>query len=453
MRWSRTPDDMAGAVLFRTLATASAVTTAVVLAGCTAAGEDSGPTEAGVTIERILALSDGDHLATTYADGVLAPERAGYRDLLTTMSIRDGEVTSSEAEVSNSVTSAPEVLALAPDGGTAFVTERLGPRPAGASRADQLPAGTRLFAVDLTDGGIAHTATIAPAPEALAVHPGGRSVAVVSNTPESSMLQLVPWTPGGFGAPVSHDLADLGITGSAAGPRGEVLATNVQWHPSGRLLAVNITSQDRVAFFATDGTGPPLPWHSPIEVGTDPFVGRFTPDGRHYLTSDWGRDLDAPTLDTRLPREPSEISVIELGALGSAVPPRVIQSVATDRSAEGLAVSPDGTWVATVNMRGTALPSDSPAFDATASVTLLRRDVDTGTLTKIADHAFDAVLPEGGTFDPTGRYFLATSYQGGAQPVGGPGVQVFEVGPPEAPGLTAVQRIPLPHGVHHVVVG
>ena len=403
----------------------------------------------------MLVLSDGEHLASTYADGVLAQARAGHRDLLTTVAIRDGEVTTSAIEVSNSVTSAPEVLALAPDGGTAFVTERLGPRPTGVTRADQLPAGTRLFAVDVSDraAAIADTVTIAPSPEALSVHPGGASVAVVSNTPEASVLQLIPWTSAGFGAPVSYDLAGLGVTGSAEGPRGGVLATNVQWHPSGRMVAVNIISQDRIAFFTTDGAGPPVPWHTPIGVGRDPFVGRFTPDGRHYLTSDWGRDLNAPTLDARLPRESSEISVIELGVAGSAVRPHVIQSIATDRSAEGMAVSPDGTWVATVNMRGTALPVDSPAFDATASVTLLRRDLVTGMLTKIADHPFDAVLPEGGAFDPTGRYFLATSYEGGSEAAGGPGVQVFAVGPPEVPGLTAVQRIPLPHGVHHVVVG
>jgi hypothetical protein len=77
-----------------------------------------------------------------------------------------------------------------------------------------------------------------------------------------------------------------------------------------------------------------------------------------------------------------------------------------------LAVSPDGQWVATVNMRGTALPADSPRFDEHGSVSLFRL---------------------------------------GATGSDGAGLQVYRVGSEDEPGLTPVQRIPLPHGVHHVV--
>jgi hypothetical protein len=275
----------------------------------------------------------------------------------------------------------------------------------------------------------------------------------VSNTPDQAVLQVVPWTAAGFGEPVSHDLAVLGVSGTAQEPRGGVLATNVQWHPTGRALAVNITSQDRVAFFTVDATGGLRPWGDPVPVGKDPFVGRFSPDGRHYLTSDWGRDLSAADVEGRLPDGPSAISVIEIGPMETLGPHRVVGSVQTDRSAEGLAVSPDGRWVATVNMRGTALPADSPKYDELASVTLLSRDEHSGALSKIGDYPLTAVLPEGGTFDSTSRYFIATSYQGREDDDGGPGLQVFRVGEDEEPGLTAVQRIPLPHGSHHVQIG
>jgi hypothetical protein len=417
-----------------------------------------------LTIDGLVALSDGDHLASTYGDGVLAPAEAGHRDLLTTVSVRDGAVTSAEVEVSNSVTAAPEVLALSRDGRTAFVTERLGQRRVGDTRATQLPAGDRLFAVDVSDPAapaIAGVEAIAESPEALAVHPAGTHVAVVSNTPDASVLQLVRWTAEGFGGSAGFDLADLGITGGAGGLRGGVTATNVQWHPSGRALAVNVTTQNRVAFFTVDvpasGGMTVQPWGEPVTTGVDPFVGRFTPDGRHYVTSDWGRDLAAPTLEERLPEERSRVGVIAVGEVGpsgiGSPAPRVVGAAESDESAEGLAVSPDGRWVATVNMRGTAFPAGSAMFDEHASVSLLRLDGATGELTKIGDYSLAGVLPEGGTFDASGRYFIATVFEGRPGSPDGSGLQVYRVGSDDDPGLTPVQRIPLRHGVHHVAVG
>jgi hypothetical protein len=63
-------------------------------------------------------------------------------------------------------------------------------------------------------------------------------------------------------------------------------------------------------------------------------------------------------------------------------------------------------------MRGTALPAGSVGFDEHASVSLLRRDGATSGLTKIGDYPLAGVLPEGGAFDPSGRYFLATVFEG-----------------------------------------
>jgi hypothetical protein len=424
------------------------------LAGCTPSTTEP----AGVTIDRLVALSDGDYVASTYADGVLAPAEADHRDLLTTLSVLDGAVRSAAVEVSNSVVSAPEVLALSPDGTTAFVAERLAQRRIGDTRANQLPAGDRLFAVDVSDPAapaIAGVETIAQSPEALAVHPAGTHIAVVSNPPDVSVLQLVPWTSAGFGDAAEFDLAELGITG-ASGPRGGVTATNVQWHPSGRALAVNITTQNRVAFFTVDASAPGgmtvQPWGEPVTTGVDPFVGRFTPNGRYYLTSDWGRNLTTTNLAERLPTGRSKVSAIAVGEIGSPAP-RVVGAAESDKSAEGLAVSPDGRWVATVNMRGTAVPAEFAMFDEHASVSLLRLDDATGELTKIGDYPLAGVLPEGGTFDASGRYFIATVFQGRPGRPDGSGLQVYRVGSDDDPGLTPVQRIPLPHGVHHVAVG
>ncbi|MEV0298716.1 hypothetical protein [Nocardia sp. NPDC050710] len=412
-----------------------------------------------MTLERVVALSDGDFLASTYVDGILPPAESGYRDLVTTVRVRDGEVRTQQIEVSNSVTAAPEVLALSPDGATAFVAERLGSRSPGDTKAQQLPPGNRLLAVHISDDDtmtLADSVTIASAPEALALSPDGTRVAVVSNTADATELQLVSWNAEGFGEPVRYNLAALGITGNSSGPRGGVLATNVQWHPNGRALAVNIATQNRVAFFSVDasseGGAAVRPWGAPVTTGTDPFVGRFTPDGRHYVTSDWGRNLASTNIAERLPAERSKISVIRLD-LGPAANHRITATAESDKSAEGLAVSPTGEYIATVNMRGTAFPPGTPGYDDTASVSLLRIDAATGALTKIGDYPLDGVLPEGGAFDATGKYFLATVFQGRDAAAPGSGLQVYRVGSDRSPGLTPVQRIPLPHGVHHVAAG
>lgn len=405
--------------------TGLALTTAL-LAGCTAPDEPR-----ALTIDRMVAISDGDHAASTYVDGVLAPRDAGFRDVLTTMSVIDGEISTAQVEVPNSVTAAPEVLALTPDGGTAFVAERLAARGPGTTRASELAAGTRLTAIDITDIAapqVITTATVAQNPEAISVSPDGARIAVVANT----VLQILDWTGDAFGEPASTNL--------------DGAATNVHWHPDGgRALAVNIDTLDQVVFMRVDDESGLQRWGAPVRTGVDPFVGRFTPDGRHYITANWGRDLATTVAEDRLSGERSTLSVIELGDADH----RVVAEAESDVSSEGLAISPDGTMVATVNMRGTVFPPGSARHHENASVSLFRLDGD-GTLSKVGDYPLTAVLPEGGTFDASGEYFIATSFQGRGDH-GGSGLQVYRVD--EASGLVPVQRISLPHGTHHVVVG
>lgn len=411
----------------------------------------------------IAVISDGEFVGRTYATGRLAPAEAGLRDALTILTIEDGTVRTASLNVSNSVTAAPEVIALTPDGATAFVVERLGERPAGGETVRDLSPGNRLFAVDLSDKAnpvIADTIEIAPFPEALSVGPQGDRVAVVSNTPDASYLQIAAFADGRFGEVEWFSLGDLGVEGSSSGPRGGITATNVHWHPSGRFLAVNINTQNRVAFFAVteqDGALNVRSWGNIVEVGRDPFVGRFTPDGRYYLTSDWGRDFTASDLEGRLPQAPSSISVIRIAdpqAQNSDVRHERVSGAETDISAEGIAISPDGRLVATINMRGTPFLQESPRFQREASVTLLTFDTETGAIAKVADYPLDGVLPEGGSFDLTGDHFLATVFEGhaGANADSGAGLEVFRVVRGERPKLERLGRVPVPHGAHHVVV-
>ncbi|RJT40366.1 hypothetical protein D3227_10345 [Mesorhizobium waimense] len=419
-----------------------------------------------ISASRIAVISDGDFVAQSYATGRLSPREAGFRDTLTVLSMANGKMVTGALPISNSVTAAPEILEITEDGQTAFVTERLGERPEEGDTVRDLPPGRRLFAVDLSDAAaprLADMAEIAAFPEGLSVSPDGRRVAVVSNTPEASFVQIIGYAEGRFGPVARFDLADLGVSGSASAPRGGVTATNVHWHPSGRFIAVNVNSQNRVVFFeVSDENGAPSlrSWGNGVEVGADPFVGRFTPDGRHYLTSNWGRNFTAASLEGRIPKTPSTVSVVRLSdpeVSAEATRHELVARTETDLSAEGIAISPDGRLVATVNMRGTAFPPGSARFQRHATVSLLSFDPATGGIAKIADCAFEGSLPEGGSFDRTGDHFLATVFQGhdGTGPETGAGLEVFRVVKGDAargdrPSLERIGRIPLPHGAHHV---
>lgn len=417
----------------------------------------------------IVTIADGDFEAATYATGRLASADAPFRDVLSVISlVGEGSPKIGMVEVSNSVTAPPEVLSLTRDGRTAFVVERLGQRGPGIETSRQLSPGRRLFAVDLSDRtrpAVVDTFELAAThPEAVRVSPDGRTVAVVANDDRASIVQLVPFENGRFGRASAHALADHGVTGTSTGstPRaGGVTASFVDWHPSGRYLAINVYSQNRVAFFEATGPGPDgapglRRWGNLVETGLDPFVGRFTPDGRHYLTSDWGRDFAATTLDTRLPITASSISVIRLAEPDATLEAPMHQRVGgteTDRSSEGLAVSPDGRLVATINMRETATLPSSPRFVREATVTLLRFDPEVSTLTKVGDYPFEGVLPEGAAFDATGEHLLVTvfQYHEDRGPAGG-GIEVWRVAKGERPALERLGRIPTPHGTHHVEI-
>jgi len=96
---------------------------------------------------------------------------------------------------------------------------------------------------------------------------------------------------------------------------------------------------------------------------------------------------------------------------GKAAGQRYVGTIETDVSAEGLAISPDGRLVATMNMRGTVLLPASSRYEREASVSLLTLDPATGVLAKVADYPFEGELPECGAFDLTGDHFWATVFQ------------------------------------------
>jgi 6-phosphogluconolactonase (cycloisomerase 2 family) len=407
-----------------------------------------------VTGRFVVAISDGDFQVASYRDGSLPAASRGLRDTLTVLPLgtdrRPGQLT-----VSNAVTATPDVLDLSPDGRFAFVAEMHGERPPDAVHRRDLPPGRRIFSIDLSDPSrprLHDTATVGPEPIGLKVSPDGGHVALASIGGGRAAIEIVPVRDGRFARPQSFALDELGVRPREGQPRGGLDVSLVDWHPSGRAVSATLFLQDRVAFFRIDhrpdGTVTLLPWGAPVEVGRDPFVGRFLPDGRHFVSADWGRDFAATTVDGRLPAVPSTLTLVRLDDDGRH---EVVQRIATDRSSEGLAISRDGRLVATVNMRETALEPGHPRHVAEATVSLFRFDPAGGRLTKLGDTPFAGLLPEGAAFDRAGRHLLVSVFEYAEPGAPAAGLEVFEV-VESGTGLRRIGRVPLPHGAHHVAV-
>lgn len=412
----------------------------------------------------IAAISDGDFLASTYGDGKL-PEPGSATDQLSiiTLPLNNTRQPTAQISVSNSVTGAPYAFSLTSAGKTAFVVETLEPMPPSATRSNQLPAGERLMAVDLGDLSkprIHDTLAIAPKPETVDVHPQGNLLAISTQTPDKEII-LVPIQEEKFGQPIEFSLRQLGIQPDPTRFQAGMYASTVQWHPSGRYLAVNLTYQDEVAFYKLqrdrNNALKLIPWGTPVKVGKDPFTGQFTPDGRFYITSNWGRNFgeQIKTIEERLPQTPGTVSVIKLAETGTPTANaqhRVVSTATSDISPESLTISPDGSMIVTVNMRGTAFAQTSPRFTREASLSLLTLNRESGRLTKVGDYPFEGILPESAAFDASGNYLAVAVYDYFTpKPEGG--VELWKVIREPSPALRHTnQMIDVGRGAHQVMV-
>jgi hypothetical protein len=387
--------------------------------------------------KHLAVISDGDFFASSYVDGRLPKLDPRYQDALTIIPLPlNGEQFS--LNVSNSVNAPPEALALAPDRNLAFVIEYVGQRNQETQTREDLPPGRWLSVVDFTNPQqpqIRDRQEIAQFPESIDVHPNGKWLAITTDSSDSEVLQLIPVNGSTLGTPVTISLKDLGIPIA----EGELNASYVEWHPSGNYLALNLYLQNRIVFleFTQDqisGEVSLKPWGGPVAVGADPFSGRFTPDGRYYLTANWQRNFEADSLEGRLPTQASTVSVIRLGDYpgeqSEARPHQLVTTMKSDRSSEGIAISPDGQLVATANMRETALPQSSARFTRQATVSLFSLDPNSGELIKAGDFPFEGLNSN----EPTG------------------GLDIWRVKREPRLTLQYARRINVPHGSHQVVV-
>jgi DNA-binding beta-propeller fold protein YncE len=407
----------------------------------------------------LVSISDADMLASAYIDGNLGPREG--QDALSVIPLGGDprELRAHEVEVSNSVAGPPTAVAVSPDGRWAFVVETFAPAAPDAQVFGDLPVGTRLTSVDLADPAEprVHAAIdVGARPESVSVHPAGDLLAVTlyppaDGSPAPGQLAFVPVAGGDFGTP-----RVVAVSGIEPTDR----TSHAEWHPSGEFLALTAVDIDRVVFLRATRSGDGVvvePWGEPTVVGKYPFLGRFTPDGRFFLSCNlyWGSDVEG--FWTEAPR--GDVAVVGFAATAAAdgaIRHPLVSRAETGISPEGIAISPDGRLVVTTNLERSYLPYDDERITWFSSLTLLELDPDSGTLTRLEDALYDGILPEAATFDASGRFVAVATYDHFDDRTPGGSIDFWRVvADPTHPTPRLVQTttsVPVTRGVHSLVL-
>ena len=358
----------------------------------------------------IVSVSDADMVASAYVDGDLGP-REGH-DALSIIPL-DGDPrgwSASEVEASNSVAGPPAVVDITPDGRYAFVIESWTPRPEGDGphTFGDLTHGNRLFVFDLADPTaptLTQTVETPIRPDAIRVSSGGDLVALSFNPTgagRETPIGLYRFADGRIGDAVFPEIPGWDLQ--------EDRLMDIDWHPEENILALLNETQADLRFAEVNDDLSLTVFGNVVDVERAPFRVEFTPDGRHVVTNGlyWGPDIAGRWIEA--PR--GSVLTVRMNAevAGDTVRHALVSRVTTGVSPEGLAVSPDGNWVATTNLERSYLPYDDERITWFSSITLARLDPETGVLTHMGDFNYDGILPEAAVFDNSSSYLAVANY-------------------------------------------
>ncbi len=397
----------------------------------------------------IAALSDGD-FASTHIDGKLPTTSGIATDKLSIIPLPlDGSKKPAvQINVSNAARSSIPI-ATSPDGKTIFIVETL----ARAKDSSNLPPpGNKLAAVDLSDLGlptVTDTIQVGQNPKSISVNPQGDLLAIPTQIGQE--ITFVPVQNNKFGTPKSFPI--IGIQDCK---NSEV--THIEWHPNGRYIAAVMQARSQVIFYKVqrnDADIKLVAWGRPVEV-ENPFSGKFTPDGRFFITNNVQRFFNARRQpDEASAKQSGTLSVIQLANeqdIPSSAKHQIVSSAVADVFPKGMAISANGDLIATVNKLVTPYVQGIKNLSQNFSISLFKLNPRTGQLTKVASSRAEGVLPKGIHFDASGDYLaVAVSDYFKLKKTGG--IEIWRIARSEGFALERTnQIINVGKGTHAVVV-
>ncbi len=408
----------------------------------------------------LVSVQDADMVSSAYVNGMLGPREGADTVAVIPLAGDPRDWQAAEVFASNSVAGPPAAVEITPDGRFAFVVETFAPRPDNDevhSFGDKA-IGSTLTVVSLADP---------TAPEVLQTLTVGQRPISVSVNATGDILAVSYSIEGGSGGEIPMQLFRIGADGSLSAPvspviegyaLGEDNIMDMDWHPDENVV-VWINQFANTMQFARVGDDLSVkPFGNTVDIDRAPYRVLFTPDGNHAVTNAlyWGPDIagiwiEAPRGQLLTVRMNAEVS--DDGTVRHALIDRVMTGV----SPEGLAVSPDGRWVATTNLERSYLPYDDPRITWYSSVTLAALDQETGDMTEIGTFNYDGILPEAAVFDNSGNYLAVANYDHFDDRREGSSIDFWRIQTdPLDPGNTQLIKtehsVPVARGAHSMVI-
>lgn len=280
-----------------------------------------------------------------------------------------------EVRAPASVVGPPPSVAIAPDRSIALVTSALKLDPADPSKT--VPDDV-VSVIDLKASPPKTIATLHAGrqPSGVSINSAG-TLALVANRADGT---ISVFTIAGA-AVASAGTVDLGARDS--GP------SHVVFTPDGSRALVTRNNDSLVSVLAVNGLSVKYAKQD-IPAGLKPYGIDVTPDGRTAVVANIGAGM-AGGADT--------LSVIDL----AATPPRAVNHVTVGPIPEGLALSPDGRYVAVTVMNGSNAAPASPLFHDHGLLKILRLD---GTSLRPLTEARIGQWCQGVAWYPDGRSLL-----------------------------------------------
>lgn len=386
---------------------------------------------------KYLVLSDAD---TALARG-LESKQSQYRTQRDSLSIiqtdTNGIVSQNSIFLSNSIISNAKSVAISSDKTTAYVLLSRGEFPDSMRYSTELdwklPIGKTLVAVDISniaDLKVIDTINVGKSPAAVVLSPDGKSLALTVDEKHSEIIRIT-LENNRFKYVFRHPH-------SVYSKKGNIRATDISWHPSGKYFAVTLEEDRTVAFykFIETNYGTKLALlGAPVEVGRLPTKTEFTPDGRYCIV------INRDNMETK-----SELISIQFDESGNH---SIVSRQPTRISPKDFAISPNGTQIAVLNKEGSEFPPIMTRHHSSnATISLFDLDENGELITKESILGATNKNAQSIQFDKSGKKIIVSSSQHQESKEGL--IEFYKIGSNNSLLKTDI-KVKTPQGTHFII--